>query len=145
MIALNSQDFGNFITHKLMQPPKVASGEKPVFLKDGTVIDAKEEKVVFYSSFRGHKWACTLERMPTDAGTANVSVALVETSDEALDGVTEELATSLTDFFNNMVYELDGTFLSYQDMIITDKGSSASVMLALNIFVRKFPSPGIDF
>ena len=145
MIALNSEDFGNFITHKLMQPPKAASGEKPVFLKENTVIDTKEGKVVFYSSFRGQKWECALERIPSVMGTANVSVALAEGSDEALDGVAPELATSLTHFFNNMVYELDGTFLSYRDMMITDKGSSASVMLALNILVRKFPSPGIDF
>ena len=82
MIALNSEDFGNFITHKLMQPPKVTSGERPIFLKENTTINAKEGKVVFFSHFRGHKWQCTLQRIPSEGGTAKVSVDLVEASDE---------------------------------------------------------------
>ena len=145
MIALNSQDFGNFITHKLMKPPHVA-GEKPVFLKERTSIDAKQGIVIFYCSFRGHTWQCTLKRSPSEGGTANVSAVLAEACDETLDDDTaQELSTSLTTFFNNLVYELDGTFLSYRDMMIMEKGSAESVMLALNILVRKFPSPGIDF
>ena len=44
-----------------------------------------------------------------------------------------------------MVFELDGTYLSFRDMMVTDKGEAPSVMLALNIKVRKLPSPGIDF
>ena len=107
MIALSSEDFGNFITHKLMRPPQV-TGEKPIFLKESTSIDAKQGKVFFYTSFHGHKWQCTLQRSPSEGGTAKVSVAVAETSDEALDDVAQELAVSLTDFFNKMVYELDG-------------------------------------
>ena len=49
--------------------------------------------------------------------------------------------------FNEMVFELDGTFLSFKDMMVTPPamGSSPSVMLALNIRVVTFPSPGVDF
>ena len=48
-------------------------------------------------------------------------------------------------FFNEMVFELDGTFLSFGDMMMTNKGKEPSVMLALSILVRKFPSPGLEF
>ena len=43
------------------------------------------------------------------------------------------------------VVELDGTFLSFGDMMMTNKGKEPSVMLALSILVRKFPSPGLEF
>ena len=145
MIALNKEDFGNFITHPLMKPPQVVAGEAPTFLKENTAINAKEGTVVFFSEFRGHKWRCTLQRFPSASGTAKVAATLANPDTDAPRQIEEELTGSLTKFFNDMVYELDGTFLSYRDMMVTDKGSSPSIMLALNILVRKFPSPGIDF
>ena len=145
MIALNKEDFGNFITHPLMKPPQVVAGEAPTFLKENTAINAKEGTVVFFSKFRGHKWRCTLQRSPSASGTAKVTATLANPDTDVPRQLEEELTGSLTKFFNDMVYELDGTFLSYRDMMVTDKGSSPSIMLALNILVRKFPSPGIDF
>ena len=144
MIAVNSEDFGNFITHPLMQPPKVTAGERPKFLKENTVIDPKEGTVVFYSDFRDYTWRCTLQR--SSRGKAEVSVAPANHCDDNPPfELAEELSISLTNFFNELVFELDGTFLSYRDMMVTDKGTSPSVMLALDILVRKFPSPGVDF
>eukprot|EP00977_Amphora_coffeiformis_P000179 scaffold48_cov161-Amphora_coffeaeformis.AAC.27 len=144
MIAVNSEDFGNFITHPLMKPPEVSSGESPKFRKENTVIDPKERTVVFYSDFRDYTWQCTLQR--SARGTAEVSVTPANKGgDKAPDELAKELSISLTNFFNNLVFELDGTFLSYRDMRVTDKGESTSVMLALDILVRKFPSPGVDF
>lgn len=144
MIALNSEDFGNFVTHPLMQPPKVAGGKSPIFLKQNTLIDPNEGTVVFYSDFHDYTWECTLRR--SVGGKAEVAVTPTnQDENDALDKVADELSTCLSNFFNDLVYELDGTFLSYRDMNVTDKGASPSVMLALDILVRKFPSPGLDF
>jgi hypothetical protein len=71
----------------------------------------------------------------------------VDAKDDVSPGnvTASELSEAMTKFFNELTYELDGTFLSYRDMMVTDKGSAPSVMLALSILVRKFPSPGVDF
>ena len=110
MIAVNSEDFGNFITHPLMQPPKVASGDRPTFLKENTVIDPKEGTVVFYSDFRDFMLQCTLQRSAAGR-TAEVSVTLAdEGEDDAPVELAEELSISLTNFFNELVFELDGEY-----------------------------------
>lgn len=44
-----------------------------------------------------------------------------------------------------MVFELDGTYLTFGDMMLTDKGKEDIIMLSLGITVKKFPSPGLDF
>lgn len=146
MIALDKTDWGNFITHPLMRPPQVMDGESPKFLKDNAEIDAGKGTVVFFSEYRGQTWQCTLQRAESSQGSARVTVTPVEQeADEATAEQAQELSSSLTTFFNELVYELDGTFLSYVDMMVTDRGAAPSVMLALNILVRKFPSPGLDF
>lgn len=164
MIALNAQDFGNFITHPLLKPPQLGAasssvgggggggGQRPTFLKENTYIDATLGTVIFYSQYAGRTWQCTLQRSNNNAlvtvepaSRSPDSNSNISDCDSADDSLATELSMTLTDFFNNLVYELDGTFLSYRDMLVTDKGAAPSVMLALNILVRKFPSPGVDF
>ena len=58
------------------------------------------------------------------------------------------LTETLSNFFNEMTFNLDGTYLKYRDMMITKPTSSNAspvCMIALNIVVMKFPSPGLDF
>ena len=62
-----------------------------------------------------------------------------------MDEISRRLADVTSSFFNEMVFELDGTFLSFRDMMITGKGKDPSVMLALSIMVKKFPSAGLEF
>lgn len=148
MVALNSEDFGNFITHPLMKPPSRLPGDvKLQFVREGATVDAEAGSVVFYAVTNGDKrWKCELYR-----GSADGSRALVKVSFEGdyiaaeIKKMARNIEDVLTAFFNNMVFELDGTFLTFRDMMITDKGDSPSIMLALNILVRKFPSRGLAF
>lgn len=147
MIALNGQDFGNFITHPMLKAPQVTdkSTDRPVFLKDNAVIDPVAGAVVFQTQFADHTWKCTLQRGETPEGGPKIVVAPLDDSSTVSEELMNQLSTSLTEFFSKLVFELDGTFVSYKDMMVTEQGASPSVMLALDILVRKFPSPGLDF
>eukprot|EP00568_Trieres_chinensis_P006180 CAMPEP_0183307720 /NCGR_PEP_ID=MMETSP0160_2-20130417/18947_1 /TAXON_ID=2839 ORGANISM="Odontella Sinensis, Strain Grunow 1884" /NCGR_SAMPLE_ID=MMETSP0160_2 /ASSEMBLY_ACC=CAM_ASM_000250 /LENGTH=333 /DNA_ID=CAMNT_0025471371 /DNA_START=62 /DNA_END=1063 /DNA_ORIENTATION=+ len=148
MIAMNGADFANFITHPLMRPPSLLA-EPLQFIKEGVVIDAGDGgAVTFFARHKGKQYKCFLMRdtSRTATTTAKVDVVPVE-SEEAgdIEQISIELGEVLSDYFNQLTVELDGTFLSYRDMMVTAKGGSPSVMLALSIRVKKFPSPGLAF
>ena len=165
MIAMNGQDFSSFINHPLMKPPQVpvrADGESGdaattgvsniAFVKEGVKIDATTGSVMFYLQYDGHKYRCDLRRGPDESARAIIDVSPSEVFSPAdiRDETSRLLTDTLSNFFNDLVFELDGTFLSFRDMMVTNKGSggdtaAASVMLALDITVRKFPSPGLAF
>lgn len=154
MVALSAFDFGNFITHPLMQapsPPRIQGAEDAelVFLTENVQLDAATGSVVFYGTYAGATWEFALTRASSGDNKAVITAALVESHSENDNLDYAELADALTEttsnFFNEMVFELDGTFLSFRDMMLTDKGSEPSVMLSLAITVRKFPSPGLQF
>mmetsp|Transcript_13088 Transcript_13088/g.18525 ORF Transcript_13088/g.18525 Transcript_13088/m.18525 type:complete len:290 (+) Transcript_13088:269-1138(+) len=145
MVALNSVDFGNFITHPLMKPPGLLgqSSEQLIFLKDGIQIDPVSRAVKFYGVLSDKKWEIVLTRGKGDQKAIIQANALSEA--EGNESTAADLTQVLESFFNKMVFELDGTFLSFKDMMVTEKGQSPSVMLALDIKVKKFPSPGLEF
>ncbi len=82
---------------------------------------------------------------------------LLPSSKEVVDTSTattrsKELSLPLTHFFNQLVLELDGTFLSFHDLRINNTAAprssgfaAAKVMLALFIEVHKLPSRGTAF
>lgn len=155
MVALNAFDFGNFITHPLMKPPGLPQVEGMVnsssnlkFLKEGVTVDPSIGAVTFYGSYLGEKWLFTLRR-GGNGQQAYITVepghSSVENSQIDRDSVAAGLAEVTSTFFNKMVFELDGTFLSFRDMMVTGKGKEPSVMMSLSILVRKFPSPGLEF
>jgi hypothetical protein len=138
MVALNSVDFGNFITHPLLNPPD----SNIEFIKQGVMIDPATNTVQFFARYLDTAWRCDLKRSSTE----RKALVDVHPADNVGDvDQTEELSRTLERFFNEMVFELDGTFLNFRDMRITDKGEAASVMIALDITVIKFPSPGVEF
>jgi hypothetical protein len=159
MVALSAIDFGNFITHPLMQPatPPVVEGivnnkNKLEFLKDNVRIDAAIGSVTFCGMYGGMQWEFDLRR--AESGKAAMITARPSSYDygennlkerENLDLLAVALSQTTSNFFNHMVFELDGTFLSFNDMMVTNKGKEASVMLSLAITVKKFPSPGLEF
>jgi hypothetical protein len=146
MIAFNSQDFGNFITHPLMKAPRVKNSKSEIqFLKEDTIVDPESGTVTFYSMYGASKFACTLKRGSPAGGPAIVEVIPLGERNVSPEDQALVISQALGSFFNDMVFELDGTFLSYKDMMVTTKGQSPSVMLALSIRVVKFPSPGVDF
>jgi hypothetical protein len=149
MIALDNLDFGNFITHPLIRPPVVprsdtTDGSPLTFLKDGAQIDPVLGTVTFRVTLMGVEWRCALQRGPVEAKRALIEVVPVVPMPDS-SATARVLEDALTDYFNELEFELDGTMLSFRDMMVTDKGASPSVMLALNIVVRKFPSPGVAF
>jgi hypothetical protein len=155
MVALSANDFGNFITHPLMQPPSPpriqgAEEAKLEFLNENVQLDPTMGSVTFYGIYAGATWEFVLKRANSETNKAVITATLVECNKNESDNLNYvELAEALTEttsrFFNEMVFELDGTFLSFQDMMLTDKGKEPSVMLSLAITVRKFPSPGLQF
>lgn len=167
MVALSATDFGNFITHPLMKPPSppmnsnsnnhmIARNSKLVFLRENVSMNPSLGTVTFYGKYAGSKWKFTLRRAAESAGRSAPKAIICATFAEVRgDGdngpklnyeeMEKILASSTSQFFNEMVFELDGTFLSFEDMMLTDKGKESSVMLSLRIMVKKFPSPGIEF
>ncbi|KAL3903775.1 MAG: hypothetical protein SGILL_010319, partial [Bacillariaceae sp.] len=163
MVALSADDFGNFITHPLMMapsPPRIQEGaavskSKLEFMKENVELDPLSGTVTFYGTYAGATWEFALKRDDSGANKAIIQAALVESSSDDDDNNNNvdmnyaEVATALTEttskFFNEMVFELDGTFLSFNDMMLTGKGPEPSVMLSLLITVKKFPSPGLEF
>jgi hypothetical protein len=146
-IALNNVDFANFITHPYMQPPALRQkdGEKFAFLKEGTVVDASSGNVTFFGLYMGHKWKLILTRGQAKQRAKVIATPEGTTTISDLDATSAELSLAMTNFFNEMKFELDGTWLTFKDMMVTAKGSSPSLMLRLNIIVKKFPSPGLAF
>ncbi len=154
MVALSATDFGNFITHPLMKPPSPPmslneNNSKLTFVKENVSVNPSSGTVIFYGMYAGSKWKFTLQRSADTARKAKISASLVSgDSDEKNsnhDRMAKALASTTSKFFNEMVFELDGTFLSFEDMMLTDKGKEPSAMLSLRIKVEKFPSPGIEF
>ena len=177
MIAFNDSDFGNFLIHPLLlqQAPMVSKNDKFEFVKDDVQIvksgEKEEECVIFYGNCRGQRWKCYLKRgleNPNSVGKGGGRLADIKviyqnqldensTNEKLDDGEIESLEAELTmivtNFFNELVFELDGTFLSYKDLKFhTPKKASGNsdlsetnIMFALDITVRKFPSPGLAF
>ena len=149
MVSLTASDFGNFLTHPLLQPPKVKSN-KFQFSKDDVRIDPVSKEVIFHGIYDNLKWRCILVKSNEDSSAALIKVTPFELSDDENESLRQvELAllltSTLSDFFNSLVFELDGTFLNYKDLLVTAKGESPSLLLALSITVKKFPSPGLAF
>ena len=141
MVAMNGQDFGNFVTHPLM-PPLARDGKAIDFVREGASVDPATGTVQFLVDHDDTRWACFLKRS-VDPKMAVIDVR--HEQDENAD-VSTELSHLLGGFFNEMVWDLSGTYLTYRDFMVTDKGEAPSVMFSLNIKVERLPSPGgLDF
>jgi hypothetical protein len=154
MVALNELDFGSFITHPLMRPPEIPdnlvdSNNKLEFVREDVSIDASSGKVTFYGKYVDRLWRFTLERGTKEGRRGVIKVSHnypPESSEVDLESVALQLTRATSNFFNDMVFELDGVFLSFSDMMLTDKGKKEPIiMLSLGILVKKFPSAGLDF
>ncbi len=155
MVALNAIDFGSFITHPLMKPPGLPdvleSADKSAelkFLKENVTIDPLAGAVSFFGSYLDENWRFELRR-GTNGQQASITVHPADSNTEIegtnRDSIADGLSGVVSRFFNEMVFELDGTLLSFRDMMVTGKGQEPSVMISLSILVKKFPSPGLEF
>jgi len=160
MVALDDRDFGNFLTHPLLegQIPRIGE-ERFEFDKKNVVIedevDDEQGCVVFFGTCGGESWRCVLKKAGENVGqNAAIEVThLASNSDVDADAdvvdiaaMSTELTMVITDFFNNLVFELDGTYLKFQDMKVhRTKDQESQILISLGITVRKFPSPGVAF
>lgn len=141
------------------------SDDRLIFLKEDVSVDPSSGRVTFFGTCFGVKWkfilqraANRIQRQNSNGGNVSIQATRVEsvspssTEREAQQNVqnydaiiANALTATTTKFFNEMIFELDGTFLAFDDMMVTGKGSEPSVMLSLRIKVEKFPSPGLEF
>merc|ERR1711933_304272 len=95
----------------------------------------EDGSVVFYGkNSNDEKYQFTLRKV-------NDRAEIIATSTSDNSTTNEELSLLMSDFFNNLVFELDGTFLKFHDMQLTSVKNKDWLLLRLNIKVRKFPSP----
>ena len=149
MIALNAVDFANFISHPYVRPPVLPNDDgkaKFAFLKEGCVVDSATGKVTFFASYMDKRWRLTLSRGSKEKRA--IVVASLEGSSDMYpehDATCVQISNAISNFFNDLKFELDGTWLSFRDMMVTAKGGSPHLMLQLSITVKKFPSRGLAF
>ena len=142
MIAMDTTDFGNFLVHPLIQPPN-----KLEFLSENVTIDPADGTVSFDARLYNDVWRCRLVRGAKGKPRAIVTVAPPDNllnSDETK-ALALTLGKDVSQYFNEIVFELDGVFFNLRDMMVTDKGTSPSVMLNLGIKVVKFPTRNLAF
>jgi hypothetical protein len=161
--VLDANDFDSFLTHPNVRPPTISpknfspmttlSSSSISFLRGKTVVTDKET-VIFFATYEEYPWKFILSRSSqTLQSDAPVVVKAIPTRTfqqehpQDWNIVSGELSTAMTKFFVNLVLELDGTFLTFENMSFCDggEGQLPSVKLDLKITVRKFPSPGLAF
>ena len=122
-------------------------------------ISHEDGMVIFYGKCIGRKWRCELMRglnkanihvshVPSESlGDGDSSNANANAINNDINSIETELKSVLSEFFSTLVFELDGTFLSFQDMQVhkSKDNDDNNVLLALGITVKKFPSPGVAF
>jgi len=137
-----------------------------VFQKDNITIqnDASGDGyVTFYGHCMGQRWKCILKRgvsTSTDSKGRAASIQVyhngniagnTDTVDGDITSLEMELTMIISNFFNELVFELDGTFLSFRDLRFHTTStksvgkSKSNILFALDITVKKFPSPGLAF
>ncbi len=148
------------------------AGTTFVFQKDGVVIqnDASDDgNVIFFGHCMGKRWKCVLKRglstTSSNGRAASIQVyhvgSIVDSDSDPvllsqgdITSLETELTMIISNFFNELVFELDGTFLSFKDLKFhtsskksnkASGGSKSNILFALDITVKKFPSPGLAF
>lgn len=162
VLALDARDVGNFLTHAKRRPPLPvvrSVGERPqIVLKkkqrqqqdcghdDSIVIDSRRGTMEFSVKCAGRTFGCTLKPSGEKICVSVVPCPSSTNDDDdarhkiSTDELAAELSDSLTKFCNEFRAEVNGTWLSFRDMIIvaSSKGTSeqASVMVAVDILPR---------
>lgn len=146
------------------------NGKQFEFKKEGIEIQHETGTVIFYGTCMGENWRCDLTRNnnsgnnkaivtvshmmneKSDSGSKSTSTSTPSSELLDIDAISMELSMVMSQFFNNIVFELDGTFLTFQDFKIHNKRKSdddgkalPTLLMALGITVKKFPSPGLEF
>ena len=140
-LTFDSSDFGNFLSHPLLRAAAAAArrdegGFDFVFEGGETARVCGDEGYLEYSGVVGGSGERRTIRMRPMEGS-RVDAHLVGADAD------ETFERSMASFFERLVIDLEGTELRYRDMTIDPARST--VDFELDLCVRKFPSPNIQF
>ena len=140
-LTFDSSDFGNFLSHPLLRAAAAAArrdegGFDFVFEGGETARVCGDEGYLEYSGVVGGSGERRTIRMRPMEGS-RVDARLVGADAD------ETFERSMASFFERLVIDLEGTELRYRDMTIDPARST--VDFELDLCVRKFPSPNIQF
>jgi len=140
-LTFDSSDFGNFLSHPLLRVAAAAArrdegGFDFVFEGGETARVCGDEGYLEYSGVVGGSGERRTIRMRPMEGS-RVDAHLVGADAD------ETFERSMASFFERLVIDLEGTELRYRDMTIDPARST--VDFELDLCVRKFPSPNIQF
>jgi len=140
-LTFDSSDFGNFLSHPLLRAAAAAArrdkgGFDFVFEGGETARVCGDEGYLEYSGVVGGSGERRTIRMRPMEGS-RVDAHLVDADAD------ETFERSMASFFERLVIDLEGTELRYRDMTIDPARST--VDFELDLCVRKFPSPNIQF
>ncbi len=140
-LTFDSSDFGNFLSHPLLRVAAAAArrdegGFDFVFEGGETARVCGDEGYLEYSGVVGGSGERRTIRMRPMEGS-RVDAHLVDADAD------ETFERSMASFFERLVIDLEGTELRYRDMTIDPARST--VDFELDLCVRKFPSPNIQF
>jgi len=146
LVTFNANDFGNFLNHPLLKSPQYKYNgqiQNLKFLKNNIVIDPATSSVTFHIEVLNSNWKCILTRSTNEAMIqVTPSSEINNMSIEKIANISSQLSTIVTKYFNSLIFDLEGTFVSYKDMALNGEGE---VILELNILVKKFPSRKLKF
>jgi len=153
LVTFNAKDFGSFLTHPLLKAPQYkykGEAHNLNFLKTDVVIDPNTSSLSFYTRFLQSDWRCILTRTASNGAVIRVVPSANNNNNMSLEEIqviSSEISNILTKYFNALIFDLEGTFVSFKDMQIPrSKGkNSPNVLLELNILVKKFPSRKLNF
>jgi len=139
-LTFDSRDFGNFLSHPLLRAAAAARREERgfdfVFEGGETARVCGKEGFLEYSGVLGASGERRTVRMRPMEGSRVDARLVGDVGDETFE-------RSMASFFERLVIDLEGTELRYRDMTIDPARST--VDFELDLCVRKFPSPNIQF
>ena len=140
-LTFDSRDFGNFLSHPLLRAAAAAAAARRdgfdfVFEGGETARVCGNEGFLEYSGVIGASGERRTVRMRPMEGS-RVDARLVGADAD------ETFERSMASFFERLVIDLEGTELRYRDMTIDPARST--VDFELDLCVKKFPSPNIQF
>jgi len=149
MVALDAVDFGRFLSYPLLETPSFRHNDVDhniELLKDKISIEPEHNTVVFHIELLQGIWRCELQRAPNGA---KIQVSFVEGIGDLSIGeislLEKGLSKTMSSFFNELVINLDGSFIHFKDMMVTSNSKFPFVILSLELMVKKFPSRSIKF
>ncbi|CAM9677591.1 unnamed protein product [Scytosiphon promiscuus] len=137
VIELNAVDFGNFLVHPLLGVADLPSGQFE-FRRDGSALDVDRGRATFTGVWQGKPVvmeACQPDRF----GKIHTRVAQ---RGYLTDLGIKTLSEEMTEFFNTVVLDLDGTAVRFKDMHHGYNSlGEPSLRVTVSVVVHRLPKP----